>query len=86
MCLFILLNMTVIPAIISLIVLGLGLIAILITLLTYFSTWQNNPNKISTTNGKITGTNSSAYHSAGAAHLSDDVIDLTNADEFSTLV
>jgi len=85
MCLFILLYMSLIPAIISLVVLGLGLIFILITLLTYFSTWQNN--NLPTTNGKLTGLNSSVYHTAGANFLGDDDdIDLAKADELSTLV
>ncbi len=84
MCLFILLYMSLIPAIISLVVLGLGLIFILITLLTYFSTLQNN--NFSTTNRQLTGLNSSIYHTVGATFLGDDDIDLAKADELSTLV
>ena len=75
--------MSLIPAIISLIVLGIGLIFILFTLLTYFSSWQNN--NITTINEKLTGINS-VYHSVGGTHLGEDIIDLANADEFSTLV
>ncbi len=84
MCLFILLTMSLIPAIISLIVLGLGLIFILITLLTYFSTWQNK--NLPTINEKLIGLNSSIYNTAGANLLGDDDIDLAKADELSTLV
>jgi len=76
--------MSLIPAIISLVVLGLGLIFILITLLTYFSTLQNN--NFSTTNRQLTGLNSSVYHTVGATFLGDDDIDLAKADELSTLV
>jgi hypothetical protein len=76
--------MSLIPAIISLIILGFGLIFILLTLLTYFSTWQNN-NSL-TTNGKLTDINSSIYQTVGASHLCDDDIDLAKADELSTLV
>jgi hypothetical protein len=76
--------MSLIPAIISLVVLGLGLIFILITLLTYFSTLQNN--NFSTTNRQLTGLNSSIYHTVGATFLGDDDIDLAKADELSTLV
>jgi len=77
--------MSLIPAIISLVVLGLGLIFILITLLSYFSTWQNK--NFSTTNEKLTGLNSSSiYHTVGATLLGDDDIDLTKANELSTLV
>jgi Tfp pilus assembly protein PilV len=76
--------MSLIPAIISLVVLGVGLIFILLTLLTYFSTWQNN--QLSTTNEKLTGLNSSVYHTIGANILNDDDIDLAKADELSTLV
>ncbi|CAF4585838.1 unnamed protein product [Rotaria sp. Silwood2] len=84
MCLFILLNMTLIPAIISLLVLGLGLIFILLALLTYFSTWQHN--NFSTTNEKLAGINSSIYRTVDMNHLGEDDIDLTKADEISTLV
>ena len=78
MCLFILLNMSLIPAIISLAILGFGLIFILITLLTYFSTGQNQ--NISIVNGKSTELNPTIYHP------NDDDIDLAKADELSTLV
>ncbi|CAF0997600.1 unnamed protein product [Rotaria sordida] len=85
MCLFILLNMTLIPAIISLLVLGLGLIFILLALLTYFSAWQNN--NFSTTNDKLAGINSSIYRTVGMTHLGgEEDIDLAKADEISTLV
>lgn len=84
MCLFILLNMSLIPAIISLVVLGLGLIFILMTLLTYFSTWQNN--NLSTSNEKLAGQNPTMYHTIGVNLLGDDDIDLTKVDELSTLV
>ncbi|CAF0908569.1 unnamed protein product [Adineta steineri] len=80
MCLFILLNMSLIPAIISLIILGLGLIFILITLLTYFSTMKNN------NFSSINGMNSSMYHTIASNPLNDDDIDLAKADELSTLV
>lgn len=79
--------MSLIPAIISLIVLGFGLIFILLTLLTYFSTWQNN--NFSTTNGNFIGINSSVYQTVGTNLLNDDDdddIDLPKADELSTLV
>jgi hypothetical protein len=78
MCLFILLLM---PAIISLIALGFGLIFILMTLLTYFSVWQNN-----SFDGKLGGINSSIYHTVDGTYLCDDQIDLTKTDELSTLV
>ncbi|CAF0997655.1 unnamed protein product [Rotaria sordida] len=81
MCLFILLNMSLIPAVTSLIVLGFGLIFILMTLLTYFSTWQNN-----TFDGKLGGMNSSIYHTIDATHSCDDDIDIAKTDELSTLV
>ncbi|CAF2846872.1 unnamed protein product [Rotaria sp. Silwood2] len=81
MCLFILLNMSLIPAITSLIVLGFGLIFILMTLLTYFSTWQNNK-----FDGKLGGINSSIYHTIDATHVCDDDIDIAKTDELSTLV
>jgi len=77
MCLFILLNLSLIPAIISLIILGFGLIFILLTLFTYFSIWQNH---------QIGGLNSSIYHTVNATHICDDEIDLTKTDELSTLV
>lgn len=69
--------MSLISAIISLIVLGLGLIFILMTLLTYFSTWQY---------GKVGGMNSSIYHTIDATHICDDDIDIAKNDELSTLV
>ncbi len=81
MCVFILLNMSMIPAIISLGVLGFGLVFILITLLTYFALWQDN-----NLNGKIGGINSSIYHTVDATHICDDEIDLAKTDELSTLV
>ena len=65
------------PAIISLIVLGIGLVFILLTLLTYFSIWQTN---------QIGGLNSSLFHTIHATHLYDEEIDLTKTDELSTLV
>ncbi len=68
--------MSLIPAIISLIILGFGLIFILMTLLTYFSRMDGN----------FHGNNSSIYHTDGANHLSEDDIDLAKADELSTLV
>lgn len=73
MCFFILLNLSLLPAIISLVILGAGLIFILLTLLTYFSIWQNNPSM-------------SIYHTVDAMHFYDDDFDLTKADELSTLV
>jgi len=73
MCLFILLNMSLIPAIISLIILGCGLIFILFTLLTYFST----------TNQRL---NSNMYQSVTTKLQTDDDIDILKADELSTLV
>ncbi|CAF1196685.1 unnamed protein product [Rotaria sp. Silwood1] len=81
MCLFILLNMSLIPAITSLIVLGFGLIFILMTLLTYFLTWQNNK-----FNGKLGGINSSIYHTIDGTHICDGDIDIAKTDELSTLV
>ncbi|CAF0969862.1 unnamed protein product [Adineta steineri] len=81
MCIFILLNMSLIPAIISLSVLGFGLIFILLTLLTYVSLWQNT-----TFDGKLGGINGSIYHTVDATHLCDDDIDLAKTDELSTLV
>lgn len=84
MCLFILLNMTLIPAIISLVILGLGLIFILLTLLTYFATWQTT--NFSTTHDKLTGINSTVYHSIGMNDIGVNDIDLAKADELSTLV
>jgi hypothetical protein len=71
--------MSLIPAIISLIILGFGLIFILITLLTYLLTWQNNMYLLG-------GINSSIYHTFDATHLCDDEIDLAKTDELSTLV
>lgn len=86
MCLFILLNMSIIPAIISLIVLGIGLVFILMTLLTYFSTWKNQ--NLPITNEKlIGGINSAVYQTVGTTNLfNDDEIDLVKVDELSTLV
>lgn len=86
MCLFILLNMSIIPAIISLIVLGIGLVFILMTLLTYFSTWKNQ--NLPITNEKlIGGINSAVYQTVGTTTLfNDDEIDLVKVDELSTLV
>ncbi|CAF3659427.1 unnamed protein product [Rotaria sp. Silwood1] len=84
MCLFILLNMSLIPAIISLIILGLGLIFILLALLTYFSTWQNN--HFSIKNEKLSNINSSIYRTIGMTQLNQDDIKLAKADEISTLV
>ncbi|CAF3396290.1 unnamed protein product [Rotaria socialis] len=81
MCFFILLNLSLIPAIVSLVVLGFGLIFILMTLLTYFVTWQNDR-----IDGKLGGMNSSIYHTIDATHLCDDDIDLVKTDELSTLV
>ena len=81
MCLFILLNMSLVPAIVSLIVLGLGLIFILTTLLTYFATWQR-----SSARGKPSTSHSSMYHPVDVIHLCEDEIDLAKADELSTLV
>ena len=78
MCLFILLNLSLMPAIISLVILGFGLVFILLTLLTYFSVWQS-----SQIDG---GLNSSIYHTVDATHVCDDEIDLTKTDELSTLV
>jgi hypothetical protein len=69
--------MSLMPAIISLIVLGFGLVFIFLTLLTYFSIWQNN---------QLGGLNSSIYHTIDATHICDDEIDLTKTDELSTLV
>ncbi len=77
MCLFILLNLSLMPAIISLIILGFSLIFILLTLLTYFSIWQTN---------QLGGLNSSIYHTVDATHICEDEIDLTKTDELSTLV
>ncbi|CAF1667784.1 unnamed protein product, partial [Adineta ricciae] len=81
MCIFILLNMSLIPAIISLSVLGFGLLFILMTLLTYVSLWQNIH-----LNGKYGGMNASVYHTVDATHVCDDEIDLAKTDELSTLV
>lgn len=70
--------MSLMPAIISLLILGFGLIFILLTLLTYFFIWQNN---------QIGGLNSSIYHTIDATHVyHDDDIDITKTDELSTLV
>ena len=77
MCLFILLNLSLMPAIISLIILGFGLVFILLTLLTYFSVWQGN---------QLGGLNASIYHTVDATHVYDEEIDLTKTDELSTLV
>jgi len=77
--------MSLIPAIISLIVLGFGLIFILATLLTYFSSFGQNPN-IPLTNGKSTDRNPTLYHPVGGNLSGDDDIDLAKADELSTLV
>jgi multisubunit Na+/H+ antiporter MnhC subunit len=79
MCLFILLNMSMVPAIVALSILGFGLLLILLTLLTYFFTW-------STKNGELTGLDSSIYHTVDATHLCDADIDVAQADELSTLV
>ena len=80
--------MSLIPAIISLVVLGLGLIFILITLLTYFSTWKKT--NFSIQNEKLIDISSPIYHShqqpINVNHLNEDDNDLTNADELSTLV
>jgi hypothetical protein len=66
------------PAIISLIILGFGLIFILLTLLTYCSIWQTH---------QLGGLNSSVYHTVDATHIcGDEEIDLTKTDELSTLV
>ena len=73
--------MSLIPAIISLSVLGFGLIFILMTLLTYVSLWQNI-----NFDGKLGGMNSSIYHTVDATHLCDDDLDLAKTDELSTLV
>ncbi|CAF4900148.1 unnamed protein product, partial [Rotaria magnacalcarata] len=66
--------MTLIPAIISLAILGLGLTFILITLLTYFAAWQNN--NFSTTNDKLAGINSIIYRNIGLKYIGEDDIDL----------
>ncbi|UJR15130.1 hypothetical protein I4U23_002095 [Adineta vaga] len=81
MCIFILLNMSLIPAIVSLGILGCGLIFILLTLLTYVSLWQNLH-----IDGKLGGMNASIYHTVDATHVCDDEIDLAKTDELSTLV
>ena len=73
--------MSLMPAIISLIGLGFGLIFILMTLLTYFSIWQNH-----NMDGKLGGMNSSIYHTVDATYLCDDHIDFVKTDELSTLV
>ena len=73
--------MSLMPAIISLIVLGFGLVFILMTLLTYFSTWQSN-----NFGGKLGGINSSIYHTADATHICDEEVDIAKTDELSTLV
>ena len=84
MCLFILLNMSLIPATISLMVLGLGLIFILLTLLAYFSTLQENSSSIIDENS--TDTDPSTYPNVSATDSNEDDIDFTKANELSTLV
>ena len=84
MCLFILLNMSLVPAIVSLVVLGLGLIFILTTLLTYFATWQRSTSN--SARGKSSTSHASMYHPVDVIHLCEDEIDLAKADELSTLV
>lgn len=81
MCIFILLNMSLIPAIVSLSLLGFGLIFILLTLLTYVSSWQQSHFE-----GKLGGMNASIYHTVDATHVCDDELDLVKTDELSTLV
>ncbi|CAF1043831.1 unnamed protein product [Adineta ricciae] len=84
MSFFILLNMSLIPAIVSLIILGFGLIFILFTLLAYFLTIKTNNH--STLNGKFDTMSSSLHQTTTSNHLNEDDIDLTKADELSTLV
>jgi uncharacterized membrane protein len=84
MCLFILMHVSIIPAIISLIVLGSGLVFILLTLITYFFTWQQASRTHN--NGKSSYFDSIHAHLIGISSVYDDDIDLTKAEERSTLV
>ena len=84
MCLFIVLNLSLLPAIVSLLVLGCSLIFILLTLITYFFTWKTNQSSFS--NGKLDVINSSIYRTVDATHFCDDDLDLAKIDELSTLV
>ncbi|UJR31555.1 hypothetical protein I4U23_019042 [Adineta vaga] len=84
MCFFILLNMSLIPAIVSLVILGFGLIFILCTLLTYFSTIKTN--NFTAVNDKVDLMNSSSYQVTTSNHLNEYDIDLAKTDELSTLV
>ena len=65
--------MSMVPAIVALSILGIGLLLILLTLLTYFFTW-------STKNGELTGMDPSIYHTIDAD------IDVAPEDQLSTLV
>ena len=84
MCLFILLNMSLIPAIISLVVLGIGLIFILITLLTYFTSWPKP--SIPSGNEKPTDFNASIYQPVNTNIPNEENADIVKANELSTLV
>ena len=84
MCLFILLNLSLLPAVISLVVLGCSLVFILLTLITYFFTWKTHQSSFS--NGKLDVVNSSIYRTVDGAHFCDDDLDLAKLDELSTLV
>lgn len=84
MCLFILLNMSLIPAVVSLVILGLGLIFILLTLLAYFSTMKKS--NFAGVHGKLDGLTASLYRTADLTPPADDDIDVSKVDELSTLV
>lgn len=76
--------MSLIPAIISLVVLGIGLIFILITLLTYFSSWPKP--SIPSGNEKPSDCNASIYQPVHTDIPNDENADTVKADELSTLV
>lgn len=84
MCLFILLTMSLIPAIISLIVLGLGLIFILFTLLTYFTSWPNP--SIRSNHEKSSDINAGIYQPVNINISNEENMNLAKSDELSTLV
>lgn len=82
MCLFILLNMSFIPAIISLVVLGIGLVFILLTLLTYFTSWPNP--SIRSNHEKSPDINATIYQPVNM--FNEENVDPAKSDELSTLV
>jgi hypothetical protein len=74
MCLFILLNLSLLPALFALLVLAFGLFFILMTLLTYFFTWRSQ-----TMTFAMEKLPALVYQNTEGTHLCE-------IDEFSTLV